>query len=129
MSNGTDTSGLQLRKRPASLLDPSATPGWCAGAGGGIVHGAGRSKGRELLLDPFPSALRALRFRLAACQNEFFEHVVAIGTGIFKDRHTNRSLFQFDVTAFFFPRRGSPTPRSGKAGDSGDPGQDHEPDH
>ena len=111
-----DMLRVASRKQPASRSQASATAGRRARSSSPVCWPGG-SEGRELLLHPFPSALRALRRLLVARQDEFFEDVSAVGTGILKDGHCkSSSLLRFDVTAFLLgvPRRGAPTPRSRK---------------
>ncbi len=94
--------------------------------------GAGRGESRELLLHPFPPAMRALRRFWMARQYKFLKNMSAVGTGILEDRHGRPcSLLWFDLTdgVAWFPLRGSPATRSGKPGDAGDSWQDQKPDH
>jgi hypothetical protein len=124
--------GSQPGKQPAPLTQASTAARRSARSRGYSVCSAGRGKGRELLLHPLPSALRALRRFLMTCQYKFLKNMSAVGTRILEDGHGRPcSLLRFDLTdgVISLPLRGFPTSRSGKPGDPGDSWQDQKPDH
>jgi len=79
--------GSQPGKQPAPLVQASTAARRGASSRGYSVCGAGRGKGRELLLHPLPPALRALRRFVVACQYKFLKNMSAVGTRILEDRH------------------------------------------
>ena len=79
--------GSKPGKQPASLRQASTAARRGASSRGYSACGAGRGKGRELLLHPLPPALRALRRFLLACQYKFLKNMSAVGTRILENGH------------------------------------------
>jgi hypothetical protein len=82
---------LPKREQPALRSEPSAATGRGAAGAGRLACGRACGKGRKPLLDPFPAALGAHRRLLVAGQDQFFEDVSAVTTGIFEDGHGERA--------------------------------------